>query len=71
MARVVPDRSLGVALTGDGRPAYNSVFMSAAGDRCQCRVRFLISFRPRGQKRASKAAAAINTGRWALCFETV
>jgi len=35
--------------------------MSAAGDRCQCRVRFLISFRSRGHKRASRAAAAINT----------
>ena len=37
--------------------------MSAAGDRCQCRVRFLISSRSRGHKRASRAAAAINTGR--------
>ena len=65
VARVVPDRSLSVALTGDGRPAYNSVFMSAAGDHCQCRVRFLISFWYRGQKSASISAAAINTGRCA------
>ena len=44
--------------------------MSAAGDRCQCRVRFLISFRCRGQKRASRSAAAINTGRYAQCRAT-
>jgi len=54
LAREVQDKTHGADLTGDGRPAYNSVFMSAAGDRCQCRVRFLTSFRPQGQKRASK-----------------
>jgi len=63
VARVVQDKATGVDLTSDGRPAYNSVFMSAAGDRCQYRVRFLISFRTQGQKSASRAAAAINTGR--------
>jgi len=40
------------------------VFISAAGEGCQCQVRFLISFRSRGHQRASGAAAAINTGRW-------
>ena len=51
---------------------HNIVFISAAGDGCQCQVRFLISFRSRGHKRASGAAAAINTGRWLLwCLGTV
>jgi hypothetical protein len=63
VARVVQDKATGVDLTSDGRPANNSVFMSAAGDLCQCRVRFLISFWYRGHKRASIPAAAINTGR--------
>ncbi len=43
--------------------------MSAAGDGCQYRVRFLISFRPHGQKSASRAAAAINTGRCRQAFK--
>ena len=35
--------------------AYNNVFMSAAGDRCLWRARFLTSFWPRGHGRASQA----------------
>ena len=43
-------------LCNDRQPAQctTACLCQLRGDRCQCRVRFLISFRSRGQKRASK-----------------